>query len=516
MQKLTNTQILPAYGGLNVPSGLQVTRIAATSDGGYILALLKEDDSPFNITYRGAGVGHLVKVDKFGNLLTSFKSPTFRDSYTAYATAQVPFPVNNIQVLAGDKVLVCGCFNRIDNVACNRGIVRLNADGTVDSTFNAGGIGLGWFESGDTTVLESLAIENFYIQSTGKIVVCASSRDYIEDPDTFTYLQLTYNGTNVQQIFRLNADGTLDNTFKQASVVYSTSGVGGGFETFPRHEGRQGGIQLQGHGDSIFIYVDAPDSGPATVCLWQSYAPLFGRGHPNLRLCKLQADGTYEPTFIPFGDFAPKAYNLGTYTLDIASYTGINPRGRTWHWQQNPSYLVIPSSLDNTGTTTTPEIILWGAFKTVPTATAPTEFTVNALARINGVNGDTEELYRGNVDGSTLNTVTDPATVGFMADWVFSYGTARSLLVAGESDGSLAEAKLPLASTEVAAFRVNYGALSNTLGTVISDTLTGTVHCRLLVNNTILIGGKQLTTDGSYTTSTLRYTRTGVNQTLFP
>ena len=75
-------------------------------------------------------------------------------------------------------------------------IIRLNADGTVDTTFNSG--------TGFTTN----GIRHVYRMSDGKFMVGG----------TFT----SYNGTSINRIARLNADGTLDTSFAVGTGFNST------------------------------------------------------------------------------------------------------------------------------------------------------------------------------------------------------------------------------------------------------------------------------------------------------
>ncbi|MFH0865697.1 MAG: delta-60 repeat domain-containing protein, partial [Bacteroidota bacterium] len=83
------------------------------------------------------------------------------------------------------KIIIGGNFNYYNGTAMNR-IARLNADGSLDGAFNVG--------TGANGVVETISI-----QSDGKIIIGGG----------FSF----YNGTARARIARLNADGTLDNTF---------------------------------------------------------------------------------------------------------------------------------------------------------------------------------------------------------------------------------------------------------------------------------------------------------------
>lgn len=113
------------------------------------------------------------------------------------------------------KILVGGIFTEFNGQTANH-LIRLNANGTIDNSFN---IGVGFNNS----------VETISIQSDGKILVGGSYTSF----------------NNVLQNFlvRLNADGTIDNNFvfptafnnKVSSIAIRPDGkiyVGGNFTTF--------------------------------------------------------------------------------------------------------------------------------------------------------------------------------------------------------------------------------------------------------------------------------------------
>jgi len=85
------------------------------------------------------------------------------------------------------KMLIFGNFNQFDGQAAGY-ILRLNADGTIDPTFNAGGEGF------DYQVYWAS-----YNATTHKYVVCGNFR--------------TYNGQSKVSMAMLNEDGSLDDSF---------------------------------------------------------------------------------------------------------------------------------------------------------------------------------------------------------------------------------------------------------------------------------------------------------------
>lgn len=132
-------------------------------------------------SYKGNSYGYIIKLDSTGAVDTSFNTGT------GFNNAQV----NGLyyQPSTG-KLIVAGAFNLYNGTSVNR-IVRLNTDGTIDSTFNSGGTGF------NNTVLD------LSVQSDGKIILVGLFTSYNESSSNF--------------IVRLNADGTLDGTFNIGS-----------------------------------------------------------------------------------------------------------------------------------------------------------------------------------------------------------------------------------------------------------------------------------------------------------
>ncbi|RYF17605.1 MAG: calcium-binding protein, partial [Flavobacteriales bacterium] len=97
--------------------------------------------------------------------------------------------IDVILVQPDGKILVGGRFNSFDNKE-SQGLIRLNANGSIDSSFNTG------------TGLD----KNVYaiaLQSDQKIIIGGSF--------------LSYNGISQKRILRLNSNGILDTTFESGS-----------------------------------------------------------------------------------------------------------------------------------------------------------------------------------------------------------------------------------------------------------------------------------------------------------
>lgn len=100
--------------------------------------------------------------------------------------------VNAVTVQPDGKILIGGRFTMYGGKN-RKGIVRLNADGSVDNSFNPG-------TGFQTEAAFHLVVETIVLQPDGKILVGGDFNGY--------------NGQAVKSIVRLNADGSLDPSFQ--------------------------------------------------------------------------------------------------------------------------------------------------------------------------------------------------------------------------------------------------------------------------------------------------------------
>ena len=144
-------------------------------------------------SYNGTARNRIVRLNTDGSIDNSFTIGTGFNG-----------GVTHLKVLPNDKILVCGFFASYNGVV-RSALVRLNANGTLDTTFNSGNVG---FNTGSPIVYR-VAVDRY-----GRIYVSG----------TF----ITYNNTFVYRIMRLNSDGTLDTSFN--------SGTGFGPRTFQTYD----------------------------------------------------------------------------------------------------------------------------------------------------------------------------------------------------------------------------------------------------------------------------------------
>jgi uncharacterized delta-60 repeat protein len=127
-------------------------------------------------TYSGSVSPGIVRINSDGTKDTSFNPGTGFNSN-----------VESIAVQSDQKILVGGAFTTYSG-STSPGIVRINSDGTKDTSFNPG-----------TGFDISTFVNAIYIQNDGKIIAVG----------TFS----SYSGSIQNGITRINSDGTRDTTF---------------------------------------------------------------------------------------------------------------------------------------------------------------------------------------------------------------------------------------------------------------------------------------------------------------
>ena len=142
------------------------------------------------ISYKGITSNRIIRLNTDGSIDTSF------DIGTGFNNT-----VFSITIQPDDKILVGGNFTTYKGITSNR-IIRLNIDGSIDTSFD---IGTGF----NHTVSDSNAINEIAIQPDDKILVGGN----------FT----TYKGITSNRIIRLNIDGSIDTSFD----------TGTGFNNYP-------------------------------------------------------------------------------------------------------------------------------------------------------------------------------------------------------------------------------------------------------------------------------------------
>lgn len=248
-----------------------------------------------------------------------------------------------LAVQADGKIIVSGGFDFVNGTSVGK-LSRLNADGTTDATFNAGGLGANGF------------VVALVVQPDGKILVGGGFNSFNGQPralvvrlnangsldPTFTYPTVATDyrqvaslalqadgkvlvgggqsfGTASPGLLRLNADGSVDNTFNVGlgpngfvrMVLVQADGkiVAGG--SFTQYDGQPAGglvrLNANGSADASFsIGTGIANTGTIYSLAQQADGNLLVggnftqfNGQPASRLIRLLPSGAPDPAFAP-------------------------------------------------------------------------------------------------------------------------------------------------------------------------------------------------------------------------
>jgi uncharacterized delta-60 repeat protein len=244
---------------LNTDGSLDTSFNLGTGANSYLQSVAVQLDGKILIggnftTYNGTAINRIARLNTDGSLDTSFDPGSGADN-SVYSFALQP----------DGKIFIGGFFTTYNGTAINR-IARLNADGSLDTSFDPG--------SGPNTYPQGIAL-----QSDGKILIGGGFK--------------TYNGAEANQIARLNTDGSLDTSFSSGTGFSSGSGPNGG-----QLAGSISSIVLHPNGKIIvggsFIrYLFYGVTNIAILNTDGSFDTSMGTATPNSRLTSLalQPDG---------------------------------------------------------------------------------------------------------------------------------------------------------------------------------------------------------------------------------
>ena len=314
--RLSSTGIIDTTFSTNLGTGFSgsVNDLAIQSDGKIVAG------GQFT-TLNGVTVNRIARLNSNGSPDTAFTTNTGAGAFGE---------VYDIVIQSSDqKILIGGIFTAFNSVSVGR-IVRLNTDGTRDTTFTTNN------GTGANNSIGALAV-----QTDGKIIVGGS----------FT----SWNGTTTTRIARLNSDGTLDTTFTTntgtganstvQSIAIQSDGkivIGGVFTTFDGTDTR-GLARLNSDGllDTAFDTVIDFGTNDATTVAQVSTIAIQSDGKiviggiftnfnytPADKLARLNIDGSLDTAFMVSnagGITAADGTAIGTgaqNTLDIIADTG--------------------------------------------------------------------------------------------------------------------------------------------------------------------------------------------------
>src|SRR5688500_907217 len=202
--------------------------------------------------------------------------------------------VFGIDMQSDGKILVSGLFSSFNGIPVGR-IARLNTDGTLDQTFNTGGVGMNNRTGGNQEITAVKVLPN------DKIVIGG----------VFT----NFNGTTMNRVARLNADGSIDTSFAIGTgangaviaIALQSDGkiiIGGSFNGYKGTVSpRLARINPDGSFDSSFMVGNGANDNvmdiviqPDNKILASGFFNGFG-GFPKNGVVRLNADGAVDQTF---------------------------------------------------------------------------------------------------------------------------------------------------------------------------------------------------------------------------
>jgi uncharacterized delta-60 repeat protein len=368
--------------------------------------------------------------------------PTFNSiNYPGVAANEA---VYTTAIQSDGKTIIGGDFTSY-NGTTSIGVARLNADGTLDPTFNSG--------SGPNGSVLATAI-----QSDGKIIIGGS----------FTY----YNNIAIPYIARLNADGSLDASFNNngiagshlwfngsiLSVSLQSNGmiiVGGSF-TYYFNEARNGIARLNANGtlDASFtvglganntVYTTAVQSDGKILIggLFTSYNGIARKG-----MARLNTNGSLDASFYVGTWLSGSPYtivvqsngmiliggNLLTST-GIGNVVRLNSSGTLDPFFNNIFGTGANSLVNTMAIQSDGKIVIGGDF------TSYNGTTRNNLARLN-IDGSLDASFQSvgpptNIGGISSASIQSDGRIIFGGNFASYNGTTRNYIARMNTDGTI-------------------------------------------------------------------------------
>ena len=215
--------------------------------------------------YNGTTVNGIMRINDDGSLDNTFGGGTRADG-----------SVYRIVPLADGKMIIVGNFTGYDGNTVGF-IARIDANGNFDPTFNPGGAGISGVEI--------------------NAIIPVSSNKFLIGGNFFSY-----NGTPVNNIVRINADGTLDTDFNPGGT--GADGV-------------------------VYTLTEQPNG---KILVGGQFAQFNGQSSPGI--VRINVDGVVDLTFSPGSgaagmvyDIVPQRNGKALVTGAFATYNGVTKNG---------------------------------------------------------------------------------------------------------------------------------------------------------------------------------------------
>lgn len=232
----------------------------------------------FFTTFNGSARNHIARLNANGTLDTTFDPGLGANNHVRQTIIQ-----------PDGKIIICGWFTAYQGMLSNR-IARLNIDGTFDHTFDTG--------TGANNYVNSIAR-----QPDGKIIIGG--------------LFTSYNGIGRNRITRLTSDATLDYTFNPGtgannnlqSIAFQKDGkiiIAGGFTTYNGNGSNYiARLNMDGSSDTAFNPGTGTDNWIYSTTVQSDGKILISglftnfNGVARNRIARLNNSGTLDATFNP-------------------------------------------------------------------------------------------------------------------------------------------------------------------------------------------------------------------------
>ena len=178
--------------------GGSVSALAVQTDGKLVLA------GAFN-AINGIGRNGLARINPDGAVDLTFDAGAGACCSTAVGQTQIAGPISAMALQPDGKLVIGGSFESVNGTP-RKGLARLNANGTLDTSFNPGA-GL---DAGQAS-LPLGVVSAIVLQPDGKVLIGGS----------FTGV----SGVNRTGIARLEANGSVDVSFNPALVATDDQGT---------------------------------------------------------------------------------------------------------------------------------------------------------------------------------------------------------------------------------------------------------------------------------------------------
>ena len=273
--------------------GKAIFDIGRDSGYSYSRSLTVQADGKILIAGSNGGDFSLIRVNADGTLDTTFGA----DGKANFDINGSPDQCYNLTLQADGKILLAGYSYGNLYSDTKSGVIRLNADGTLDTSFSEDGKAF-------FNMFNQLGPENpsmgLTLQSDGKILIVGTivtkSTTYTENYSDFG-------------VARLNADGTLDTSF---------SGDGKAIVDLGHYADYAQSVAVQPDGKILVAgYSETTPANPGSDFHWTDFS-----------LIRLNADGTLDTSFSEDGKAMFDIVNIGGITGDNARSLAVQADGK--------------------------------------------------------------------------------------------------------------------------------------------------------------------------------------------